>query len=450
MTDIKRGFIAEETLVQHYTFGSGRLTERFGAVALNPKRDWEKYLPDGERQSNDQLETFACTVAGSLNAWETVANLLKKKGIIHNSHFPKNCSERFNAILAGITPRGGSPFKSSESISKRGVILDEVLPFAENIWSWDLYYHPKPMTEALLKLGKETTKYVHLQYEWLFNDESEKIPLAEKRNRIAYALERGTVCVSMYAWKEKNGVYYKDPRDTDTHWTMLYTLDDYDRCFDTYVPFKKKIAPDTDYYCAMMYTMSPKTQSEIDAEERQINGLLSQVLGLLQRLYAMLKAPAVVPVEPPKLPQEAPLPPKPAPMPKKPLGVDYGRWPTLVKALIQVESGGLDTAVGDKHLTDKAYGCLQIRKPYITDVNRVYKTNLKAQDMLGNRQLSIDTFYKYMDIYATKRQIGREPTDQDRARIHNAGPSGWKNPHPNPNVQKMLAVYWAKVNKFIP
>lgn len=331
---MKRGFLPEETLVQHYTFGSGRLTARFGAVAINPDKDWEKYLPDEERQSNSHFEPYDCTVAASLNAWETVANLLKKKGIIDKSHFPSNCSERFNAILAGITPRGGSPFKSSESIRKRGVILDEVLPFAENIWTWDLFYHPNPMTQELLKLGKETTKYVHLQHEWLFNDESEIIPLKEKRERIDKALERGVACVSMYAWKEQNGTYYKDHGDTDTHWTMLYTLDDYDRCFDTYLPFKKKIAPDTDYYCAMMYTMSPKTQSEIDAEERQMNGLLSQVLGLLQRLYAMLKAPTVVPLEAPVVapaPPEAPSPTRPRFEPVEPPVNGY-KWDTVANA----------------------------------------------------------------------------------------------------------------------
>lgn len=57
----------------------------------------------------------------------------------------------------------------------------------------------------------------------------------------------------------------------------------------------------------------------------------------------------------------------------------------LIGALIKVESDGNDKAIGDHHLAQKAYGALQIRKPYVDDVNRVFKTNYRAEDMLGNR-----------------------------------------------------------------
>lgn len=157
----------------------------------------------------------------------------------------------------------------------------------------------------------------------------------------------------------------------------------------------------------------------------------------------------VVP-EAPKLPVEPAKPVVVAPMPKaptKPTGVDYGRWPELVKAIIKVESSsakypnGYDGAIGDKHLKDKAYGPLQIRKPYVTDVNRVWKTKLTAEDMLNNRQLSIDTFYKYMDIYCTKKQLGVEPTHEIRARVHNGGPSGWK--------RATTVPYWNKIKQYL-
>ena len=132
---------------------------------------------------------------------------------------------------------------------------------------------------------------------------------------------------------------------------------------------------------------------------------------------------------------------KPPETAQKPQGVDYGPWPDLVKAIIQVESGGLDTAIGDHHLADKAYGCMQIRKPVCIDVNRAYGTSLSPEGMLGNRQLSIDTFYKYMSLYATTKLIGRAPTDQDRARIWNGGPTGWK--------RITTLEYWAKVQRFL-
>lgn len=110
---------------------------------------------------------------------------------------------------------------------------------------------------------------------------------------------------------------------------------------------------------------------------------------------------------------------------------------TLIEALIQVESGGDDSAVGDKNLKNKAYGCLQIRKPCVDDVNKAYGTNYSAEDCRNNRELSIKIFELYMKLYATKKRLGREPTDEDRARIWNGGPNGWK--------KSSTEKYWTKV-----
>lgn len=111
----------------------------------------------------------------------------------------------------------------------------------------------------------------------------------------------------------------------------------------------------------------------------------------------------------------------------------------LITALIAVESKGDDKAVGDKHLSQSAYGCLQIRQPCVDDVNRVYGTKYRAKDCLGNRALSVWICQKYLEIYATEKLIGRKPTDQDRARIWNGGPTGYK--------KSSTKAYWAKVKK---
>lgn len=109
------------------------------------------------------------------------------------------------------------------------------------------------------------------------------------------------------------------------------------------------------------------------------------------------------------------------------------KW--LLPAIIWQESDGYDTAIGDKHLKAKAYGALQIRQPYMTDV---YKFK-PAQECLNNRALSVDVFNKYMARYATEKQLKRTVTDQDIARIHNGGPSGWK--------RDTTLSYWRSVEK---
>lgn len=114
---------------------------------------------------------------------------------------------------------------------------------------------------------------------------------------------------------------------------------------------------------------------------------------------------------------------------------------TLIEAITKQESGGNLYAIGDKHLALKAYGPLQIRQPCVDDVNRVFGTNYKAEDTLGNMQLSTFIFNKYLSIYATSKRLGREVTDQDRARIWNGGPSGWKHPS--------TLGYWRSVSKYL-
>ena len=46
-----------------------------------------------------------------------------------------------------------------------------------------------------------------------------------------------------------------------------------------------------------------------------------------------------------------------------------------------------------------------------------------------------------MKRYATRARLGRSPTDQDLARIHNGGPNGYKNP--------ATLGYWQKVKKYL-
>jgi hypothetical protein len=96
----------------------------------------------------------------------------------------------------------------------------------------------------------------------------------------------------------------------------------------------------------------------------------------------------------------------------------------FIAACGKKESDGNDKAIGDKHLKEHAYGFLQIRKPCVDDVNRHFGTKYKAQDMLGNRALSIWVCQRYIELHCTPNRLGREPTYEDVARIWNGGPCG--------------------------
>lgn len=105
-----------------------------------------------------------------------------------------------------------------------------------------------------------------------------------------------------------------------------------------------------------------------------------------------------------------------------------GSGPSEAELAIHIyhESGGNDDAVGDKNLDNWAYGPLQIRQPFVDDVNRRFGTRYRASQCRGNRSLSIQIAKMYWSIYATREVLGHEPNAHDRAGILNGGPAGAK------------------------
>lgn len=119
--------------------------------------------------------------------------------------------------------------------------------------------------------------------------------------------------------------------------------------------------------------------------------------------------------------------------------------PNLLKAIIEVESSGNDNAIGDLHLTDHAYGCMQIRQGAVDICNSYLHTTYKSQDTLGNRNLSITLFTAYFHVF--KSLI----TNEDRAKAWNGG-AGWKQFYGKPHYEKYTAnldLYWTKVQSHL-
>lgn len=111
----------------------------------------------------------------------------------------------------------------------------------------------------------------------------------------------------------------------------------------------------------------------------------------------------------------------------------------LIPFLIQVESGGVDTAIGDG---GRALGCLQIHAVCVADVNRISGKNYTMSDCLS-RETSAEICRLYLDYYgsAYERRTGRTATAEVLARIWNGGPRGVE----KENTRK----YWARVKRAI-
>lgn len=104
-------------------------------------------------------------------------------------------------------------------------------------------------------------------------------------------------------------------------------------------------------------------------------------------------------------------------------------------ALIAVESGGNDLAIGDH---GRAVGCLQIHTKLIADVNQFAGTRFTPAHR-RNRDMSLLICQIYLQHYCTKSRLHREPTLEDAARIWNGGPNGWK--------RASTDAYWSKVSR---
>ena len=108
---------------------------------------------------------------------------------------------------------------------------------------------------------------------------------------------------------------------------------------------------------------------------------------------------------------------------------------TLIEALIQVESNGDNSAIGDLHLPEPSIGVLQLRPIMVKDVNRILKRqkqdkSYKLKDRFS-RNKSIEMFMIWKNYYHPYGSF------ETIARNWNGGPMGYKN--------KKTRRYWAKV-----
>jgi hypothetical protein len=104
----------------------------------------------------------------------------------------------------------------------------------------------------------------------------------------------------------------------------------------------------------------------------------------------------------------------------------------LITALIAVESGGNDLAIGDN---GRAIGPLQIHRGVVQDVNRITGSNYQWQQMT-NRVQARAVCEAYLKHY------GKGKTTEEQARIWNGGPQGHKK-------KTATQAYWNKVEKHL-
>ena len=124
------------------------------------------------------------------------------------------------------------------------------------------------------------------------------------------------------------------------------------------------------------------------------------------------------------------------PKPIQPIELEIDPIELLVGAMIMVESGGNDSAIGDRHLGSQyAVGALQIRPIMVKEVNRILKLKgSKHRYQLKDRydrDKSIEMFTIWYEFHHNDDDF------EAIARTWNGGTNGVKNPK--------TYSYWKKV-----
>jgi len=254
------GFKADIIKYDDYVFGA----EKLPTDILQSDGNWEDFLPIGEEQEKNGLETMNCTSYGTINALETLYNRLYGLKI--------DKSERYVGVVAETTPQGNTPQNVIQAIRHSGLIDEKDLPFDKTINTWEDYYSPLPMTKKYLKMGEKFLKEFEISHEWLN-------PITPKS--LIKALQCSPLGVSVYAWElGQDGLYIKPEGEMDNHWVCLYGFEEgnYWKIFDSYDNTHKKLVWDYDFRFAKRYHLLKKNGTSEKSRWQKIKEFLEEVL----------------------------------------------------------------------------------------------------------------------------------------------------------------------------
>jgi hypothetical protein len=157
--------------------------------------NWRDYLPKGENQKENGVETMSCVTFSALNCVEMQLNWMLKHGkmsqkarkfLIDNYYIEDdvvNLSDKFNAILSNTQPQGNYLTYVVNSIRNDGCIPEGALPFG-NPDSWEEYHDKDQIEDDMIGAGKEFLKHFTIQYEWIHTTNSGGLKEDQYKDRL--------------------------------------------------------------------------------------------------------------------------------------------------------------------------------------------------------------------------------------------------------------------------
>lgn len=268
------GFIPEPIVEEDYVFGaSNSLQGKFTGDVLNPDGDWTPYLPDLERQSYPGIETNGCVSFGTLNALEMLSKRVFGIAV--------NFSDRMVVKGSGTNPKAGNtPKKVADYIRKNWSVFESEYPF-KNKMSLTEFYQDIPNNLLTLALARGAEYEFGYQY------------ITPTRELLIDALKYSPIGVSVPAWSQEDGIYYRPEGWKDNHWCVLINIKKNGNyvVLDTYDPYIKEISKDVVFGTAMGYHVNNQIKDKT---------LFDHFLDLIYSILGITKVemPPIVPIPP--------------------------------------------------------------------------------------------------------------------------------------------------------
>jgi len=257
-TLLNDGYIEDEIESNHYLFGA--LTKE----VLQADRDWRPFIPEGEPQSRQRIETNNCTAFGTLNAQE---GYMKRK-----YNLALNFSDRYLGICSGTNGKGNSPHYVAEVERKyAGFIPENVMGFGEEIKSVSDYYDGLVWGHKLL--GVKNLMKWDIGHEWALNGNE-----TNWQEALYDALLYSPVGIAVRAWSKDKDTYVRSG-DNDNHWTTLVYAKKTRHSYqwwvaDSYSPYYKVLESNYGFTRAKNYVIKPREDFGIEFYSRIGRGLL--------------------------------------------------------------------------------------------------------------------------------------------------------------------------------
>jgi len=260
-----KGVILVDKKPEDYVFGG---ETKLGYEEVLPLGNWNEFLPTNERQSNGVEDYMNCVSQAGHNSLETqlnrltgqnlmpqgLLNIAKTMGWIDDEgHW--NFNDCFTAKMAGTSHRGLTMPKFWDCVRHNGLLGEGDWHKTSDNLKWDDYYIEIP--QELKNRALEFLKWFTIEYEWLWDS-----PPSVNYNLLEKNLKQAPIHVATATCSPWSYNVVPSCGASASHATMVFNnVKDYIEDFDTYEPFKKKLAPNYVIHQAMKGVVRPKTFS---------------------------------------------------------------------------------------------------------------------------------------------------------------------------------------------